>query len=193
MATIHRFPSLKPDYDLFQPPHVVAPSPAGDGSMVELEISDGTLEKIIRAQLRVPLFQCWAHLVGEIPPVNNGFKLLVDNPGCEPAALRDACACFKGVRRPYGNEDYGDDVFVYVISTRYTVTWRPDMACVAEIVEAPEGTVMTVQVRPASALQPQDSSVWGVITKWEFVGASTEHPDLPDYFDERYNERLWPR
>lgn len=193
MATIHRFPKPKPDYKFFEPPIVVAPSPLGVGEMVELEISKDTLGKLIKAQLRVPLFQCWAHLVGVIPPIPNAFKMLVESPGCELRSLRDASACFKGVKRPYGLEDAGDDVHVYVIPTPHTVTWTSDLACVGTITPAPEGTVMTVQVRPAASLQPTEAGVWGTITKWEFVGACAEHPHFPSDFDERYNERLWPR
>lgn len=196
MASVIRFPAPKPEFRLLEPPLVIAPSPLGDGQTIQLEISKSTWAKYIKAQLRLPILEAWAHLVGETPPVPNSFKMALDAPNCVPTSLANACACFKGVRRPYGEEDAGDDVHVYVISTPFTVGWsdaKDRMACVAAIKPAPEGVVMTVQVRPSSALQPTNSDVWGTITKWEFVGACAEHPELPSDYNERYNERLWPR
>ncbi len=191
MASVVRHPAMKPNFALFQPPLVIAPSPDDRATQVMLEISPKTLKKILDSHLRVSLFQAWGHLVGELPPVPNVKKLTAEHPNRRIVSIRDAHACFRGVRRPYGGADYGQDVYVYVISTPDTICWRSSLACVADINPAPEGTLMTVQVRAASALQPTDPGVWGTITKWEFVGASPEQPHLPRDHAERYDERLW--
>jgi hypothetical protein len=142
------------------------------------------------------MLEAWAHLVGELPPIPNAFKMEAELYGQRPVALVDAHAIFKGVCRPYGSEDDGDEVLVYVISTEITVGWsEPNdrMACVATYKRAPRNAVLTVQVRPASALQLTVPGVSGTVTKWEFVGECTEHPGFPDDYEQRYNERLWPR
>lgn len=196
MATIIRFPVPKPAYTFFDPPNVLAPSFTGDGSMVELEISKRAIEKFAEANLRIPMLELWSHLVGVLPPLPGAFKMEADTGGRVPTSIAEAHAIFKGVCRPYGSEDDGGEVLVYVISTILTVGWsgvKDRMACVASFKNAPKGTVLTVQVRPASALQPTSAGVWGTITKWEFVGESAEHPGFPEDYDTRYNERLWHR
>lgn len=192
MASIIKFPNANPDYKLFEPPVVLAPNPDGSGDFITLEISASTLAKIVQSHRHTQMFEAWAHLVGEFPPVNNAFKAQLENAGKELRSLRESAVCFKGVRRPVDSDDSGADVHVYSFSTPFTVRWKPDMACVAAVMPAPEGTVMTVLVRPAASLQPVNPEVWGVITKWEFVGACPEHPDLPRDYTERYDEQLLP-
>lgn len=193
MASIIRHPAMKPNFALFQPPTVIAPSPDNPAAEVMLEISSKTLTKILDAHLRVALFQAWGHLVGELPPVPNSHKMIAEHPQRKVVSIKDAHACFRGVRRPYGGADAGQDVYVYVIATPDTICWRSSLACVADIIPAPEGTLMTVQVRPASALQPTQAGVWGTITKWEFVGACPEQPQFPRDHTQRYDELLWAR
>jgi hypothetical protein len=182
---------MNPGFELFSPPLVFAPSPADPAVKVSLEISPKTLKKLIDAHLRVALFQGWAHVVGELPPVPNWHKMVAEHPHRRLGSLKDAHACFRGVHRPYGPENDGETVFVYVIATPDTVGWVSSLACVADIIPAPEGTLMTVQVRGASALQPNHGGVWGTITKWEFVRADPEQPLLPNDFANRYGEQLW--
>jgi len=193
MATIHKFPSGKPDFRLYEPPIVLAPHPNGSGALVELEISSNTIERLAKAHLRTQLFQAWGHIVGEFPPINNAFKAQLESTGCPIEVLRNARGCFRGLKRPCGANDGGEDVVIYSFSTPFTLAWQPDMACLVRVVPAPEETVMTVHMRPASALQPVNSGVLGVITKWEFVGACPEHPHLPRDYDNRYDEQLWLR
>jgi len=193
MATVIRFPAAGPRSKLFEPPVVTARSPDGEREQVRLEISAATIQKIVQAGLKVPLFQAWAHLVGEMPPVNNVFKLRAEHPEARIRTIAQASTIFRGVRRPCGLNGTGDDVYIYVVETPETVCWRSDMACVVGISPCPPSTVLTVYVRRSGTLQPQDPSVWGIISKWEFVGASPEQPHLPIDFDNRYDEQLWPR
>src|SRR5947209_5073483 len=97
MATVIRFPAAGPRSNLLQPPVVTARSPFGEREQVRLEISATTIQKIVQAGLKVPIFQAWAHLVGELPPVNNVFKLRVEHPGARIRTIAEASTIFRGV------------------------------------------------------------------------------------------------
>lgn len=194
MAVIALHPAARPKHGLLEYPVVYAPHPHTEGEYVALAISESTVQKLAAAQRRTTLFEAWGHLVGEMPPVNNATHYLRHkHPGCELTTLADASACFQGVKRPYGTEDNGSDVYVFVINSQYTVRWSPDMACVADVTPVPDDTVMTVQVRASTALQPSVAGVWGTITKWEFVRACPEQPALPFDHADRYANLLWSR
>lgn len=193
MATIILHPAMKPQREFFNPPTISIRSPDGEGEIV-IAISDVTVGELAKAQRRVPLFQMWTHLIGEMPPINNAMHYpQTQYPNAKLLALPDAHACFKGVKRPLNQEDNGDDVYIYVISTPQTVVWKSDMACMVAIVDSPPNTLFTVHVRPVAALQYDMPGVWGAATKWEFVNADAERPTLPEAFNSRYSETLWER
>jgi len=192
MAVVVRHPSAWPDRTLFDFPVVRARSPFDANASIDLIVSKSTIDKFAAAHRANPVFEAWRHLVDEMPPVNNAHHYLHHkHPQATFGTLASAHACFQGVKRPYEMEDGGENVCVYVISTDFTIGWAPDMACVVDVKAAPPATVLTVQVRPAHSLQPTPVGVWGVITKWEFVGASTEQPSLPRDYNNRYARLLW--
>jgi len=172
-------------------PAVSAPSPLDPKQSVDLEISSSTIQKFAKVGRKTPIFEAWAHLVGEMPPINNAMYLPSQRPAARLGILKNAHACFKGVRRPYGDQDRGSEIYVYVISTSHTIRWVSAMDCVADLVDAPGGKLLTVQVCHSSSLQPSVESVWATITKWEFVDACAEQPRFPDAHKERYDELLW--
>lgn len=194
-ASIHLFPGAKPPTRSFaNPPLVTALCPEGSGALVQLEIAPSTIKKLIEANRRTDLFQAWAHLVGEMPPVNNAELVRITEHANDPiAAIGDAHACYRGVKRRYDEDDDGRDVYVYIISTAYTVRWQRSLKCAVAIHPSTEGTVLTVQAKPRQALQGCQEGIWGAIVKWEFVHAARERTDFPDGFDERYEALVWHR
>lgn len=192
MSVVVLHPACKPDRSLFDLPDVSARSPLDKDSTISLSISKATISKFVAAHRVTPVFEAWRHLVGEMPPINNAYHYLeINHPDAMFGDIAGAHACFKGVKRPYGLEDNGDGVYIYVISTSHTIRWMPDMACVADVKPSPSNTVLTVQVCCDDPLHKVSESVWGIITKWEFVSASAEHPGLPDAYADRYEELLW--
>lgn len=195
LAAIYNFPGKKKEKRVFtDPPIVRALCPRGSGDFVDLAISAATVGKLIEARRRTDIFQAWAHLVGEMPPINNADLVRkTDYPEATITCLKDAHACFKGVKRRYDDDDDGKEIYVYVISTEYTVRWQSDMRCVMGIFPAPDTTVLTVQVKPRESLQDCQEGIWGAIVKWEFVNADRERTEFPDGCDDRYDELVWHR
>jgi hypothetical protein len=189
------FPGAKPPKREFaNPPLVSALCPEGTGGQVQLEIAPSTIKKLIEGKRRTDLFQMWAHLVGEMPPVNNAKLVQIAEHSDEPIiALADAHACFKGVKRRYDQDEDGREIYIYVISTPYTVRWQSSMRTTVGIFPSTGGTVLTVQVKPRQALHGCQEGIWGAIVKWEFVHACRERTDLPDGYGERYEASVWHR
>lgn len=193
MASIHLFNPKPGKRSLTDLPTVVAPCPLGSGKIIELEISKSTISKLVTARRRTDLFQAWAHLAGEMPPVNNAELVRrTDYPDAEFRSLQDAHACFKGVKRQYDHDDYGGDIYVFVINTPFTVRWEPKMHTVVGYHPAPDGTLLTVQVRQRSTLHECSPGLWGAIAKWEFVNADRDQVGYPEGYDKRYDKLAWP-
>jgi ISXO2-like transposase domain len=194
VAVFQMFPTQEPKRHLHKFPNLYGPSPLNNTETVKLSIAESTIDKLVQARRRSALFEAWAHLVGEMPPVNNS-ELVRRTEHSEAfiATLSDAKSCFKGVKRPYGEDDDGSCVYVYVIPTEYTVRWQSDMRTVAGVFPVPVGTVFTVHVSQSLTLQGENDGIWGMITKWEFINADGEQNQLPDGYGERYDELLWHR
>lgn len=194
MAVIQMFPAQEIKKRLDQPPLVEASSPDDPKALITLKISDSTIEKLVIARRRSDLFEAWAHLVGEMPPVNNAELVRrTEHPNALIATLREAKLCFKGVKRPYDNDDDGACIYVYVIPTDYTVRWQNEMRTVAGVFPVPAGTVLTVHVRQTATLQVGEEGIWGIITKREFINADREQNAFPDGYGDRYDELLWQK
>lgn len=175
-------------------PTVIAPCPMGTGETVKLMVSPSTVEKFVGTRRFTDIFQAWAHLVGEMPPVNNAELIRrTEHQNDTIVALCDAHACFKGVKRRYDQDDDGKEIYVYVIATPFTVRWQRSMVTAAGVYASPDSTLLTVQVKPRLALQECDESLWGAIVKWEFVDADQERPDFPQRYDTRYDALVWQR
>lgn len=194
MGSVHLFAPKKKRMPLAELPAVVAPCPLGTGETVNLMVSPSSIDKFVQAHRLTDIFQAWAHLVGEMPPVNNAELVRrAEHPNDTILALRDAHACFKGVKRRYDQDDDGKEIYVYVIATPFTVRRQSSMATAAGVFPAPDSTVLTVQVKPRLALHDCDESLWGAIVKWEFVDADKERPDFPNRYGTRYDSLVWQR
>ncbi len=192
MAIVQLFPSEKPKRNLFEFPTIKAKSPNDQDAEIDLVVSESTIEKLKVGHRRSQIFEGWGHLVGEMPPINNAELMRrTQHSEKEIKTLLEADACFCGVNRQYDHDEKGCDVFVYVISTPFTLRWQSKMDCLVNVVETPTDSLLTVQVRSADSLQPSREGVWGTITKWEFISADTEEKRFPRNFETRYDKLLW--
>jgi hypothetical protein len=182
-----------------RPPTISAPDPYDREKTVQYEISKQFIECNAAVFRRSPVFQVWAHIVGELPPINNISRLNRNDVRPTLTTLADSVACFRGVKRPYDDEKDGNSVLVYVLNPTVTIDYEPDMVCLAKAVTVPLNTALTVQVKPTKSLQNVSSTLdvvgltqsSGTVTRLEFVSGNGETPILPYQHADRYLERLW--
>lgn len=173
-------------------PLVEAPSPDDKEKLITLQISDEFIGKNALARKRTPIFQLWAHVVGELPPINNIAYLSKFQVRPQICSLKESVACFRGVQRPLDNEDDGQSVLTYILNPLVSIAYEGHMVCVAKAVKVPALTAATVQVRPVEGLQIDGKNVSGTVTRFEFVtGENAGNVVLPEGYLERYGGRLW--
>ena len=180
------------------PKTVAARSPFNRAEVGIYRISRLTLSKADHAQRRQPVLDAWTGIVGKLPPVNNAAKIMRASEGRSLIKLADAHACFRGVKRPVGNDQYGFDTIVFIGKPTWMVRYCPDLACVIEWSPVPSDLVFATYVRldhPAQGRYGTPGAsgmvVNGVITHWHFVEADQTANDMPVNYRERYRKRLW--
>ena len=184
------------DRDWLSPPIVEAPHPNNPDEHWKCRVSQDLLARNAMIARRTPIFQIWCHVVGQLPPINNIDMLLDGHEETWPTrtTLKDAVACFQGVKRPYDNEGDGASVLIYILAPKVSIKYQPDMACLASAVRLPKDTILTVQIRPADsggALQPLEQDVDGIITRIEPVAGEGGGSTLPANHQHRYASLLW--
>lgn len=188
-------------------PIVQAPSPDDRDKLINFAVSDDYVDTLVGASRLTPIFQLWTHTVGELPPINNVSRLRQGAVIPTLTTLEQSVACFRGVKRPYDDEQNGESVLVYVLNPMVTVARDVSLVCLAKAVIVPSNSCLTVQVKPTAALQVQSAPlnsdvtrsfgsvdaeiIHGVITRVEFVPGDGETPILPTKHEGRYQERLW--
>jgi hypothetical protein len=175
----------------YDPPLVSAPSYLDRSQTMTLGISDDMTGARSRNFRHTPLFMFWAHIVGQLPPINAIQLLAESNPTPTLLTLNDARACFQGIQRPHLLEDNGDNVLVYVLRPTVTLEFATSMACLARAVRPAVPFVLTVQVVLADALQNSATHVDGIITRIEAVESDPHEADLPVDYGTRYRRRCW--
>jgi hypothetical protein len=176
-----------------KPPPVEAPSPNAKDRTVVYTVSEDyilTLRSISRLS---PIFQIWAHIVGEAPPINNISR--IERLPVKPSltTLADSVACFRGVKRPYTDEKDGSSILIYILNPAVTLVRDTNMVCLAKAAKLGD-VAMTVQVRPLKQVDLQlvnNPLHEGVITRLEFVPGEGKNPILPQRYGDRYETRLW--
>lgn len=107
-----------------------------------------------------------------------------------------AHACFRGIKRPVGDDDQGYDVYAYVTKPRVLFKYAPSMSCVVEPVEIPSDLVCVIYVRMDypygrySASKKSKPISRGIVTHWELVEAD-QSGMLPIDHAERYRQKMW--
>ncbi len=180
------------------PSVVVARSPLSRNTIVGLRISSEGARKALLMNRRQPAFDLWAGVLGQAPPAVGVTPSL---PGGQLAELRPvstATACFRGLRRPVGDDVTGWDTFAYVHRVDYTFKYVPSMSRCVVLADIPPDLVFVTYAkfdyplgRPCGPNAYPNGHVAGVITHWGFVEAGERDPSLPVDFETRYRKRMW--
>jgi hypothetical protein len=154
-------------------------------------VSPEFVKKSATINRATPVMQLWAHVAGQLPPINNISRLAATAPNPTLTTLHDSVALYQGLKRPHDNEHDGDSVLIYVVNPKLTVAYQADIVCVARAVTLPKNTVLTVQVRHQHPLLKGESQLNGVITRLEFVSSDPLDPTVPIDHGTRYARLLW--
>lgn len=175
------------------PPPVSAPSGKDRTKTVHYSISPEFFEKNAVVGKKTPIFQIWAHVIGELPPINNIGYLNRFDVRPTISTLNDSIACFEGVNRPYDLEDNGHSILTYVLNPMASIQYEPDMVCLAKAVRLAPDLTATVQVKLTEPLHLEAITICGMVTRIEFVHGEPAEGGmhLPIGHAERYRQRLW--
>jgi hypothetical protein len=184
-------PDGDPPSSWLRPPLVSAPNPDDRTKVISMEIAPGYIETNHRIRRLTPIFQLWAHVAGQLPPINNIQSLQRSRVRPTLTTLENAIAAFRGVRRPYDGEQNGESVVVYVLRPDVSIQSHASMVCMARAVKVPPETLLTVQACPVQPLQGAPLSVKYRVTRLEFVSSAPVAPDLPARHQDRYDKLLW--
>ena len=187
--------AISPSRWLSPPSTILARSPLDPEQVIGLRFSTKDIEKLSVANRKQPLFDAWSMIHGRLPPLPNISKVSAELELKPLYSIRDAHACFRGLKRPYGSDDNGFDVFAYVLKPAWFLRFRPSMVCVGSLERVPEDLVFVVYAILDWPLEGRRSDcrlpTAGVVTKWEFVEGDPLAPDLPIDFAARYRKRQW--
>ena len=192
--TIIILPDLRAKVPWIDFPLVQAPSAEDRNKSAFYEISDEFIIRHFNNRRRVPIFQGWVHLAGRLPPIPNINSSMHRANVARMLSVQNASACFRGVKRPQGDEPFGSSILVYVVNSALTITYQSDAHCAARAAPSPTDTVLAVHVSPGKqVVNYQDSShmIDGVIIHWEFVRSDNTDRDLPRDYSTRYSKQLW--
>jgi len=147
--------------------------------------------KAARARRRQPVFEFWSILNGEPPPVPNVERYGRASAVMGLVRLTAAHACFRGIRRPFAEDDSGANILAYVLKPTQFYRYEPNLACVAQKQNVPEDVVFVAYVRMDEPCEGERIDIKGVLTHWGFVEADSANLPLPVDHASRYDERLW--
>jgi hypothetical protein len=180
------------------PKSLVARSPFDREEVAHFRLAQQDIEKAAKHGRRQPILDCWSCVVGLPPPVPNISSVGSALRTVSLLSLRDAHACFRGVKRPVGDDDTGWDMVVYISKPQWFFEFEPSLACIAKLTKAPDDLVFATCVRldnPRGESYEEGTKkrapARGVITHWEFVEADPSDKNLPCGHKERFRRRLW--
>lgn len=193
MSNVFLHPAWVDQVPWLRLPTITVPMPDDPDTGFEARVSGSSLVRLYLGQRKTPIWQAWAHLVGDVPPIPNASLIRSQVPHGGFGSLMRSSACFQGLNRPHCSEHDGDSVLAYVMNPSHTLRWHSSLVCTAAVSRVPSGTVLVVYVRKADALQLGENELGGTIIGWEFIPADPEVPTMPDGFKERYARELWRR
>jgi hypothetical protein len=185
----------KPSAWIDIPQTVIGKSPHTKDHPASFRIATEGVRKALDLGHRQPLLDLWSLVFGRIPPVN-GAEMRWGEHKSLLKSFDSAYACFRGIRRPVGDDDKGFDMYAYVTLPALTFRYTPSMACVVEPVELPSDIVCVIYVKmdyPLGRRHLPGASApvsRGVVTHWELVEAD-ESGLLPMESETRYRTRMW--
>ena len=187
----------KPSAWIEVPQTIICPSPENRSEPTTFRIAGASVRKALEAGHRQPLLDLWSLVHGQIPPVNNALiRWGSDDIQNSLLSMSGAHACFRGIKRPLGDDDQGYDVYAYVTKPGVLFKYVPSMGCVIEPVKIPPDLVCVIYVRmdyPYGRPHPSSKSApisRGIVTHWEMVEAD-ESGLLPIDHERRYRRRIW--
>jgi hypothetical protein len=161
-------------------------------------ISKNSVARMESVRRRQPLFDLWTAICGEVPPVNNSSKLKDNLAYSQLQTLKDAYACFQGLKRAAGSDVHGFDFLAYISKPRWGVRFIPSLSCSNEWFAVPEDLVFVTYVRLDQPVEgrygtalTKGQTVKGMITHWQYVEYDPLNQNLPIDSEERYRRRLW--
>lgn len=172
-------------------------SPFNRTEMGHYRVAQRDLQKAIENNRYQPIFDLWTYVFGQIPPVPNVSKISAQLPK-KLISFPDAHACFRGVKRPVGEDTNGYDTIIFIIKPEFILERKPSLVCMIAPRPFPSDLVCAVYVTldhpswgrlgtPATAQSPAR----GIITHCQILESDARATDLPIDFDKRYRKRLW--
>jgi hypothetical protein len=176
---------------------VIGRSPLNRSAPVHFRIATDDIRKGLEANRKQPLLDLWTGVVGELPPFPGVDRYRADFLDWR-TSLSDAYACFKGLKRPIGEDDHGFDVVAFVCKPLKIFVFEPSMGCLIKPHSVPSDLVLVVYAKldyntqRSHRAKPQvGTSVAGVVFGWEFVETDPDGSGLPLGHKQRYRTRLW--
>lgn len=178
------------------PSTLIGRSPHSRDQLALYRLATNDLQKDIEARKYQPVFNAWSLVLGKIPPIPNASKIEKSLSPNQLISIRDAHACFRGLKRPVGGDDRGFDVYTFISKPNHYVRFKPGMACQGVIANIPDELVFASYVRIDVGRRTQtpngsQSMVTGVVTHWGLIEADPSDPTLPMGFKERYRKQIW--
>lgn len=168
-----------------------APCHSDRSIIVKYEASDDLIGRRGPQFLYTPIYMYWAHLCGQLPPINAIQKLAEGSMIPTLCTLADATACFQGIERPHLKDDNGDNVVTYILKPAISIEFASAMACMARAMKPPVPFVLTVQAVLAKSLQQCSNEISGLITRIEPVNCDSGNDNLPVDYQSRYRMQCW--
>lgn len=179
------------------PKLVLGRSPFDHSKIVRYRVATDDVQKGLDANRKQPLLDLWAAVVGELPPFP-GVTRFKDQFARTATSLAKAHACFRGIKRPVGDDDHGFDVIAFVSKPTQIFAFEPSPSCSIKMRAVPSDLVLVTYVRldysngrPYRGAASEPPPITGVVVSWEFVEADPDESDLPIGYTERYRQRLW--
>ena len=159
------------------PKTVISRSPFNKDQAVFFRFAKNDVQKALLLGRRQPILDAWSMIWGKLPPIPNITRLLPKLEACPLTSILSSHACFRGVRRPVGEDDRGFDMVVLISRPRWMIAHQPSMACIGELVPVPDDLVFATYIKLDQPLVGRlgiaidTTSIRGVITHWQFVEA----------------------
>jgi hypothetical protein len=102
------------------PETVAGPSRDDRSGVASFRLPTDDIRKAVTACRRQPVMELWSVVIGEPPPVPHVWTWQGNVPAdIGLTRLTLAHACFHGIKRPLAEDDFGDDVFVFVLKPEF--------------------------------------------------------------------------
>jgi hypothetical protein len=161
---------------------------------VVYRIAQNDVQKGLDNNKKQPLLDLWSNVIGDIPPFPNASARWLNHKS-DLTPLNQAHACFRGIKRPAGDDGRGFDFYALISKPKKHFIFVPDLACPIKLVDVPDDLVHIAYIRcdfplgRGKWLEPHQCI--GVLTHWQYVETQNSSDHLPVNVEERYRQRIW--